>query len=1130
MGVPVRPRLAVHNQLTYRRMRKRLLPFFLFIALACVRPLAGYAIDVTSASDLANIAAQSATTDFAGQTINLNADIDLDSQTWTPIGTAEYPFRGRFKGNGHLIKGLRAFNGSLNGAGLFGYVAQEGSIEQVGISGGYIMAKAPGRRRIGALVGVCDGTIKQCWSMAMIVAAGNVCGGLVGELTEHGKMEDCYHSGLILNGTDTIGGIVGLNRGSLTRVYNTGYAKNGKAIVGVDLGGTYKDCYYDRKLYYQQPGVVDNNVTPIDVTSQMFSLFKTNLVWSKANDRYPVLTAFGTTKNAVILSAAPMFINTTETNPINHANDLTTDFTLSTLAAWTCQQKDDEQWIQINGIDVTVVRPCTETDVLVDAERGDEKRVVYMRPRRWNDFLPGSAMGIYKTFCFEEEALLSANIQNADAQFGWELNRYYYMLQLSQINAPGDTVAIDTLYDDNATPADYKVWFSGAQVPTDKAGLFVIRRFAHDSVCVLDWVRSKGEFVYRVFEPFDPGEIKADSDTVYLPDVVVNVPSIRPATGGGGPITYIWQQNGSKISGQEQESLTDYKGITQADTYTFTRLAHDSALCYGDKEKAEGKFVLLVLDPFDPGTVTEEKDLQFCTVEDAKKHTIKASLASGGLPDYHYQWYTVNGTDTTVIPGATKQNLSLASFNLQAGQTYTYVRKATDDAHILPYIRSKKQQTFYIMNELDPGSMEKTQMPDYCAPYNASEDYLITVSYPATAATGESTLEYRWVRICNGVRDVLEGTNTQNLNVKVMLSDVRGKTYTYIREVRNHPECEWIQTDGETSQYYGQDTRTEVIKTICKELLPYTLTWIDGSSHEFTYDGETWEVKDLSGKCEADTVFIIKTVQTPSFTMDTTAHICQETRTMSIPYTLTEGLSDKFRITYSDDMSVYMGRKDTVGTITTPGIIFLTNVPPIGVGDCYLELEIGYTGGVETDEICYSTPTKLQVDFSLGGYLHTKYDRVLFVDNNPANGLTTGGSEKLKFVAYQWYKNGQLLPGETKQYYHEGGANLVGIFYVVLTAESGESYRSCDITLPTAAAASAPEHSIVYPNPVSVNEPVSIKGFGTAQILSFYGDRIGQAIQVVGQATLAAPSMTGLYYVQLTTEEGVVEMHKIIVK
>ena len=94
-------------------------------------------------------------------------------------------------------------------------------------------------------------------------------------------------------------------------------------------------------------------------------------------------------------------------------------------------------------------------------------------------------------------------------------------------------------------------------------------------------------------QPFDPGEIKADSDTVYLPDVVVNVPSIRPATGGGGPITYIWQQNGSKISGQEQESLTDYKGITQAGTYTFTRLAHDSALCYGDKEKAEGKIVCL---------------------------------------------------------------------------------------------------------------------------------------------------------------------------------------------------------------------------------------------------------------------------------------------------------------------------------------------------------------------------------------------------------------------------------------------------------------------------------------------------------------------------------------------------------
>jgi hypothetical protein len=92
--------------------------------------------------------------------------------------------------------------------------------------------------------------------MAFIEKAGTTVGGLVGELKSNGKIMDCYHSGLVYEAADTIGAIVGRNSGSLARVYNSGYARNGKAIVGAEniLSSSYAECYFDRKAYYMLSG------------------------------------------------------------------------------------------------------------------------------------------------------------------------------------------------------------------------------------------------------------------------------------------------------------------------------------------------------------------------------------------------------------------------------------------------------------------------------------------------------------------------------------------------------------------------------------------------------------------------------------------------------------------------------------------------------------------------------------------------------------------------------------------------------------------------------------------------------------------------------------------------------------
>lgn len=1124
-------------------MRNKLLPIILFFTLTCARPYAVHADDVSSLSDLAAIATQCAADGCAGKTYTLTADIDLSDTLWTPIGTAAQPFVGHFDGNGHMITGLHLFvAGVTDGVGLFGHVGQNGLIERVGVNGTVI---AKPRRRVGALAGVCDGTIRTSWSMAYIAAAGTVVGGLVGELHANGVIEDCYHAGLIYNANDTIGGIVGRNNsGTLRRVYNSGYAKDGYAIVGAEGAAAchYEECYYDRKVYYMKPGSLHTGITPLDVTNDLFAVFAGNTTWSTSTTRYPILADFAGS-NAAMVSAAPMWIDTDEDDPINHADYLTVDFTVSTEngITWSCRDESDKEWINIQGNVVHVQRPCSQYDVLVNVSRGSDTRVAYMSPHRLADFIPGvfDSPNEVREFCFGADVALNLEITAHQlARYGGiEIGEeYFYLVTRDSITQSGDTVPFDTLRNENIEARGYNAWYGTYKIPTDQPGLFVLRRYAHDASCVADWVRSEGQYVYRVYPELKPGAIENLRDTIYLDpfprDLTLN--SVKEAEGGDGNITYTWLVNGAYIEPSNAASLTF--SFIEKGVYEFLRVVNDGHDC-GDTISA-GKRTVVVFDKFDPGAVVPEGDPKiFCEPEEAKAFIVTATEATGGnTPNYHYQWYTMNGSDTVRINGATEQNLALSGLTLEAGKDYTFVRYAEDNTRFTKLTKSAEAQTIHIMAALKPGIIHGGVQDNYCAAYDASESTMVAVDVEEItdgAAEGdEGHIEYQWLRVEEGTTDtmVIEGSTAKELHTSYPLSELSGKTFIYLREVRNEG-CEWYRSTGEAKRYYGQDTRHKVVKTICKEHLPYTMTKND-STHTFAADGDEWlVVNNTKGYCSEDTLYVIKTVTMPVFEIDSVAHVCQLEHTITLYYEKTAGQSDQYRVTYSDHLASLIGRKGDIGNITDEGSITITDVPAIDANENnWLELEIGYTGDATSeDDVCYSDPHRLRIDFSLGGYLHTKYDRVLFVDNNPENGIATGGENKLKFVAYQWYKDGEILAGDTMQYYHDGGKALSGVYYVMLRTATGEEYRSCEISL-TASPNAAPQRTEVYPVPVNAGEPITVKGFGHARLLSFSGELMSNEVPVVEQTTITAPLMTGLYYVQVRTDKGDVEMHKIIVK
>lgn len=1101
----------------------------------------GTTYTIHSAKELAWIAEQNdAEGGFAGKTIVLDANIDLNGsnrmRVWMPIGSEAHPFAGVFNGQHHLLRGLGSINAE-DGVGLFGHVAAAGVIKDLGISGGRIVAV--GQRRVGALAGVCAGQISGCWSMAEIAMSGNVTGGLIGEMKASGSLSDSYCSCLIRNAGDTVGVLIGMNAGSLTRAYTTGYAKNGCAFVGASASGaSYTRCYYDRKLYFQEPGALSSGLIAINDTYEMFNCLLGDSHWKTNNMRYPELTGF-VGKDASSLSVAAVYVDTICKKPVNHANDLTVDLLVDTVGGieWSTQEIQGSEWINFNENHVTVVRPCAETDVLTTAQLRDEKKTVYFRPRRVEELKVGIFAGkqLKATVCWGGDKQISKAVSVKLAEDGW--GEHHYMVVRFGYDGSGNMYPIDTICTD-ATENNFLSWYNGEAILGDSVGDFVLRAYVHDERCVPDWMLCDGRVNYTVLPEFHAGKIPTQWDTLYMSNgkARVTITEIEPASGGDGKYSYAWRLSAnaaSFIAKTGADGNLSYDMTAPATKKTFYRYANDSTGCGG--MNSEGVYTVTIFEEFIAGAVSALSKRFYCSVEEAQTKSISATPATGGSGTYMYQWYIESGSTLTPIPGATDCNLPLNKVSLVAGGDYVFVRFAKDDTRFTEWTRCDKQQVVHVMQDLAPGAIETGDRGHRCVDPDATT-ITITVN-ETTAATGESSMmQYRWIRI-NGEEEVTVG-NTASLSYNWKIDDSNSFIqYTYVREVK-HGDCEWKRSAGALTEEYGIRDKGEIRKTVCNSQMPFTMHWKDSKgndkSHTFAADGETWKVTDdYNAKgCPADTTITISVAERPLISTETEANFCQKENKIYIYFDQTAGDADMFNILYSDDFAKCMGREDTMGYVSAPGTIIIRNVPPIPEGNHYLDVQVGISGGAYTllDVECYSPVTRVNIVASLGGYMHSKFSRVLYVDNNPNNGEVP--APKLHFTAYQWYKNGVAVEGATDQYYQENGNELKGVYYVRLTDDSGKTYRSCDKEMPDETAVTSTSLSpTIYPVPALAGEPVTLTCYrGEVEIYTCTGDVVQRAQCTENAITLAAPNTTGIYYVRIIHEDGSMQTEKLIVK
>jgi hypothetical protein len=192
---------------------------------------------------------------------------------------------------------------------------------------------------------------------------------------------------------------------------------------------------------------------------------------------------------------------------------------------------------------------------------------------------------------------------------------------------------------------------------------------------------------------------------------------------------------------------------------------------------------------------------------------------------------------------------------------------------------------------------------------------------------------------------------------------------------------------------------------------------------------------------------------------------------------------------------------------------------PIGTGPVLSNIDVAQTTTyyVRAEGTCNTTAcasVTIQVG-KLVTHVRQHWNDVLFFDNSSNN-----------FVAWQWYKNGLILPGATLQHYSENGVSLNGQYYCVATDKNGNQQITCPVTCTTAGFHGI--ELVAVPNPVNRSQqfkvqssltPAALQG-ANITVSNIFGTAVFQTAVSSTVTTMQAPATGGMYVVVLILRNG----------
>ena len=191
-----------------------LLIFALLLSLAAPVWAAGSRITIRTPEDLVELSRRCSLDSWSrGKTVVLSADLDLSDVEFSSIPT----FGGTFDGQGYTISGL-TITGSGNVRGLFRYLQSGGVVQNVSLE--VTIEPTDLQDSLGGLVGNNRGSVRNCTVTGSIQGETNI-GGIIGVNESSGKIINSTFSGSV-TGEHYVGGIAGQNLGSILQCVNQG--------------------------------------------------------------------------------------------------------------------------------------------------------------------------------------------------------------------------------------------------------------------------------------------------------------------------------------------------------------------------------------------------------------------------------------------------------------------------------------------------------------------------------------------------------------------------------------------------------------------------------------------------------------------------------------------------------------------------------------------------------------------------------------------------------------------------------------------------------------------------------------------------------------------------------------------
>jgi hypothetical protein len=246
---------------------------------------------------------------------------------------------------------------------------------------------------------------------------------------------------------------------------------------------------------------------------------------------------------------------------------------------------------------------------------------------------------------------------------------------------------------------------------------------------------------------------------------------------------------------------------------------------------------------------------------------------------------------------------------------------------------------------------------------------------------------------------------------------------------------------------------------------------------------------------------------------------CEDSN-LDLNYTILTGTPTQYKITFSASTlaaGIQNINYTDLPTNASTGVLPISI--PKGTKDGIYQgtLQMKNELGIESPVYNFQFTINLSSDFII-----PKFDDVVLCDN----------SSKL-FVTYQWFKDGVLIDGATKQFYNDPDG-LIGAYSLKVTTTDNQTLYTCSkvLNVPLTKKIS------VFPSPLKMNQSCTVKLTGMSDtelagselsVYSIQGILVYHSTKVEKINSLYLPSIDGMYLGNVTTKDGQVFPFKVIV-